>query len=602
MKYADVMVGWLREMGYTHCFFVAGGNSMHLLNAVRSQMTCIPVVHEVAAGIATEYFNEASSDERAFVVVTAGPGLTNLVTALAGAYLESRELLVLGGQVKTSDLADDGLRQRGIQEVPGQAVAAPLCVTSQKITTPISRSRFTALVESGRQGRPGPVFLEICLDTQGAPVDPAELEALDAAAVAPVRVTEPPMPPAVAAEEIAAAMRQAKRPIWLLGGGLSRRTVAQCLPALRELGIPLMTTWNAMDRLGVDEPVYVGRPNTWGQRAANALLAQADLVVALGSRLGLQQTGFNWQEFAPSGRVAQVEIDVAELRKGHPVVDMPLHADANETLTHLCALPLGDFASWLAFCRDVTQALPVDDPANETAAGYLSPFRFAQDLGGKCDAADVVIPCSSGGAFTVMMQAFPQKLGQTIVTDKGLASMGYGLSGAIGAALAHPGQRTILVEGDGGFAQNLQELATVRVNDLPLKIFLFANDGYASIRMTQRNYFGGAYLGCDSGSGLGQPDWPLLFRAFGIPSLELSADWASNDQFNELWESASPAAFIVPVDPEQTYFPKISSRVRADGGMESNPLHMMSPDLPPDVAEHVFTYLEGAWRPEGEPA
>lgn len=599
MKYAEAMVGWLKDMGYTHCFFVAGGNCMHLLDAVRTQMTCVPFVHEVAAGIAAEYFNEASDDEKAFVVVTAGPGLTNIVTAVAGAYLESRELLILGGQVKTSDLATNGLRQRGIQEVDGLAVAAPLCVTSRQVTAPLPRVEFEDLVRSGMAGRPGPVFLEVCLDTQAAPVDPAELEALPASSP-PARPLPEPVQADQAAHMIHEELAAASRPVILLGGGVSRAAVNAALPGLRQMGVPLMTSWNAMDRLGTDELLYFGRPNTWGQRSSNIVLAQADLVVALGSRLGLQQTGFNWQEFAPSGRIVQVDIDPAELGKGHPDVDLPIQADANEVLARMVDGEHRDLGEWLGFCRRVRDLIPLDDPGNETADGYLSPFRFVQDLGGLCDPHDVVIPCSSGGAFTVMMQAFPQKAGQVVVTDKALASMGYGLSGAIGAALASPGRRTILVEGDGGFAQNLQELATVRVNDLPIKIFIFANDGYASIRMTQRNYFDGGYLGCDSRTGLGHPDWLRLFPAFGIPCRELDEGWEDDAGFRAMWDSDGPAAFIVPVDPDQTYFPKISSRVRADGGMESNPLHLMSPDLPPEVAKQVFTYLGGADRPGGE--
>jgi acetolactate synthase I/II/III large subunit len=320
------------------------------------------------------------------------------------------------------------------------------------------------------------------------------------------------------------------------------------------------------------------------------VLAQSDCIVALGSRLGLQQTGFNWQEFAPVGRVVQVDIDPAELDKGHPVVDVPLVADANDTLRALTAHTFGDCSEWLAYASEVA-ALPLDDPANETSPGYISPYSFVNDLSGICTADDVVIPCSSGGANSVMMQALLQKEGQVIITDKGLASMGYGLSGALGAALALPARRTTLVEGDGGFAQNLQELATVRVNDLNIKIFIFANEGYASIRSTQRNYFDGAYLGCDTRTGLGFPDWLNLFGAFGIPGIELSEGWTESGPFLELWEADGPAAFIVPVDPEQTYFPKISSRVRADGGMESNPLHMMSPDLEPDLASRMGRYL-----------
>lgn len=598
MKYAELTVDWLVELGYTHCFFVAGGNSMHLLDAVRKRMTCVPVVHEVAAGIAVEYFNEAAGESRAFALVTAGPGLTNIVTALAGAHLESRELLVLGGQVKSSDLAGPSLRQRGIQEVDGTAIVAPVCVATERIERPIGRERFTQLVEAGRTGRHGPVFIEYCLDAQGAPVEREDLEGTTAEDAGRPGVPQPLVPAlsgAEAAERIAELMAGAERPLFLLGGGVSRAAVQRLLPQLRAAGVPLMTTWNGMDRLAADEPLNFGRPNTWGQRAANILLAQADVVVALGTRLGLQQTGFNWQEFAPAGKVAQVDIDPSELEKGHPHVELPLAADADQTLEALVDRKFATFDPWVSFCREVTAALPLDDPANETGPGYLSPFGFAADLGARCADGDLVIPCSSGGAFTTMMQGFPVKAGQTVITDKGLASMGYGLSGAIGAALAHRDRRTVLVEGDGGFAQNLQELATVKVNELNLKIFIFANNGYASIRMTQRNYFGGEYLGCDTQTGLGFPDWQALFTAFGIPVHDLAAGWSQDDpRFRELFDGEGPAGFIVPIDPEQTYFPKISSRVAEGGGMESNPLHLMSPDLPTDVAERVLPYLDRA--------
>ena len=193
-----------------------------------------------------------------------------------------------------------------------------------------------------------------------------------------------------------------------------------------------------------------------------------------------------------------------------------------------------------------------------------------------------------------MMQAFQLKSDQTMITNKGLASMGYGLSGAIGCAIADPGRRTVLVEGDGGFTQNLQELATVAVNKLNLKIFLFCNEGYASIRMTQKNYFDGAYLGCDVNSGLGFPDWGTLSAAYRIPSLELSENWADDLAFLNLWQNQGPAVFLVPLHPEQTYFPKITSRISASGGMESNPLHLMTPDLPDDIKAVAMRYLLNA--------
>ncbi len=361
-----------------------------------------------------------------------------------------------------------------------------------------------------------------------------------------------------------------------------------------------MTTWNGLDRLGADDPLYAGRPNTWGQRAANVLLQQSDLVLALGTRLGLQQTGFNWQEFAPLASVVHVDLDQAELTKGHPRVELALHADADVILDHIASSDLPGWRPWLEFTQSVRGLLPVVEHANETRPGFVDPYQFVSDLSARCRPTDVIVPCSSGGAFTVTMQAFSQQQGQTVITDKGLASMGYGLAGSIGAAMA-TGRRTILIEGDGGFTQNLQELATVAVNSLPVKIFLFSNEGYASIRMTQRNYFDGAYLGCDTASGLGFPDWHLLFGAYGVPVLDLDLRGLETDGFDDLFTSDGPAAFVVPIDPEQTYFPKITSEITATGGMQSRPLHLMSPDLPDDLARRVMPHLHDDTRGQQHP-
>ncbi|HWT05703.1 MAG TPA: thiamine pyrophosphate-dependent enzyme, partial [Xanthomonadales bacterium] len=252
---------------------------------------------------------------------------------------------------------------------------------------------------------------------------------------------------------------------------------------------------------------------------------------------------------------------------------------------------LGEHGEWLAFCREVRAALPLADPENRHDPRYVDPFAFNQSMSALMRPDDVVIPCSSGGAFTTAMQAFDQRWGQTIITNKGLAAMGYGLSGAIGAAFARPDRRVVLFEGDGGFSQNLQELATVSVNALRLKMFLVSNEGYASIRMTQRNYFGGAYVGCDVESGLGFPRWDRIFAAYDIPWLQLGPGGETTPEFRELFDAPGPAAFVVPTDPEQTYFPKITSRVTASGSMESAPLHLMTPELAGDLAARVMPYL-----------
>ena len=582
MTHADEMVDWLRDLGYTHCFFVSGGNSMHLLNAARQKMVCIPVVHEVSAGIAAEYFNESNlSNGKAFVLVTAGPGLTNLVTALAGAYLESRELLVLGGQVKSSDLADKGLRQRGIQEVDGVAIAGAVAKSVRRIERPIAKSDFFHLVKSGSMGRKGPVFLEVCLDAQGAPArveeDDAEIEGK--ADSYSGEIDEKSL------VKLIDLFAKSERPVILIGGGISRYQFKSLIPEVDRLGVPVMTTWNAADRLGASHRLYFGRPNTWGQRSSNLILQNADLVIAFGTRLGLQQTGFNWAEFVPNGDVVQVDIDRTELEKGHPKISLAICADANDLLQQLLkrASLMPSWATWVSLAKKVRDQIPLSEEVNGYFSGFLNPYDFAMQLSDLCDSGDTVVPCSSGGGFTVMMQAFNQKQGQVIITNKGLASMGYGLAGAIGAGLADRSRRTVLVEGDGGFSQNLQELATVNVQNLNLKIFIFANNGYASIRMTQKNYFDGAYLGCDIESGLGFPDWEILAKAFGVKSKVLSEDFASDRDFLDAWNDAGPWLFVVPIHPEQTYFPKISSQVTATGGMESAPLHKMSPPLADEV-------------------
>lgn len=595
VKYADLLAEWLVELGYTHCFFVAGGAIMHLLDGVRTRMTCVPVVHEVAAGIAAEYFNESGGEGRAFALVTAGPGVTNILTAMAGAWLESRELLVLAGQVKSTDLATGGIRQRGIQEIDGVSLAAPVAVRAENLARPIGKDEFVRTVRSGTSGRPGPVFLEVCLDVQGAPVERLAMEQ-PALAVEAVPDEDPIAVAAYAVDEVANRLRRATRPVLLIGGGVSREAAAAVRERLHRTGLPLMTTWNGADRVDFREPLYFGRPNTWGQRYANVILQQADCIVALGTRLGLQQTGFNWQAFAPHAEIVQVDVDRAELEKGHPRIALGIAGDADTMLRGLAALSYPGYTPWVRFAEAVRSLLPVDEACNTTAPGFLSPYRFVLDLCELLRDDDVVIPCSSGGANSVPMQTLRQKAGQVVITDKGLASMGYGLAGAIGAALAHPMRRTILIEGDGGFAQNLQELATAAVNGLDLKIFLFANDGYASIRATQRNYFGGAYLGCDVPSGLGFPRWDRLFSAYDIPLLTLDEHGLAEEDVRRALDAPGPHGFVVPIDPEQTYFPKITSRVTETGSMESQPLHLMSPPLPDDVASRVFPFLRDESR------
>lgn len=580
MKYSDQIGEWLRDAGYTHYFYVGGGNIMHLTESLSRYLTGVPVVHEVAAGIAAEYFNQIAAPAKALALVTAGPGLTNIVTAISGAWLESRELLVIGGQVKTTDLANGEVRSRGIQEVDGVALVSSTTKEAYRFLTPLSADEFLEKVAISWTPRKGPVFLEIPLDVQAASVEQEQLSA----PVAP----ELPVISEDELQRVAQLYNAARRPILLIGGGVSYAQMQRLRAALLAKRIPSMTTYNGADRLDGSDPIYLGRPNTWGQRSSNIIIQEGDLIIAVGTRLGMQQTGFNWQEFGRKAKIVHVDIDQGELDKGHPGTDLRYPVEADDFLTRFLSCELEAKEGWLSLAQRVRAAIPRVEDVNKTGESYLSPYDFIVRLEALTKADDLIIPCSSGSAFTLSMQLYKQKYGQRMVTDKSLASMGYGLSGAIGASVAAPHRRTILIEGDGGFAQNLQELGTAAINHCRLKIFIFHDQGHASIRMTQRSYFNGKYLGCDGPSGLGLPDWTKLFAAWNVPVVELPLDFESSEEVMSLLECDGPAAFIVPIDPEQTYFPKITSRITESGSMESNPIDRMSPDLPDDLLRDLL--------------
>ncbi len=588
MKYAEYLLSNLAQQEkYTHCYFVAGGNTMHLLDSARKHFKCIPVINEVAAGIAAEYFNETNpKGQKAFALVTAGPGLTNIVTAMAGAYLESRELLVIGGQVKTQDLKPANLRQRGIQEIDGAKLVESITVTSTRVDSTIEFSRIQDLLNSGT--KPGPVFLEIPLDIQGS-----EFNLKSSEIQAKRKKSLPKAHRDKFIEELLTQIKNSSRPVLLLGGGISRNGAEVNSEKLAKSGIPVMTTWNGMDRYASDQANFWGRPNTWGQRSSNILIQQADIIIALGTRLGLQQTGFAWQEFAPLARVYQVDIDQYELEKGHPALSGSLADDADIVLSEFLSKhdpDSSDFNEWREFGQRVLNHFPLNDQNNHTSPGYVSPYIFIETLSGTLSKDSVFIPCSSGGAFTVSMQTFSVKKGQKVVTNKGLASMGYGLSGAIGAAES-TGLLTVLVEGDGGFAQNIQELGTAVQGNLNLKMFVFSNSGYASIRMTQKNYFDGAYLGCDIDTGLGLPDLRLIADAYKLPYTSITNSTDLGRDLEEICKRVGPELIEVRIDPDQTYYPKITSRILPNGSMESNPLHLMTPDLSPEEISLFLPYL-----------
>ena len=595
MKYSDYFIDSLVELGYTHCFFIGGGNILHLLDSARTRLECIPVVHEVSAGIAAEYFNVANrgTNRRAFALVTAGPGLTNIVTAVGGAWLESRELLVIGGQARTDALSRGTVRQVGHQEIDGRAILKPITKISYRVEEPISFEQISDFVKESKTPRKGPVFLELCLDVTAMHIDLPKHEAAPAAPSADLLTKK------AEGTDFWSALNQlwseSSRPLILVGGGLDFSTFQDHMDELRALGVPIATTWNAVDYLDFSDPLYAGRPNTYGMRWANGVIQQADLVIAIGARLGLQQTGFAWEDFVPIGKLVRVDIDQEELNRPHPKSDLNLKADANDflpaLLSHLHGAKAKDLSPWFKHIQLLRDTLPVVESATDQFPGYANPFRLVNELGEALTSDTQVSLCSSGGSYTSAMQAFPQKVGQLLTNNKALAGMGYGLAGAIGTSIAHPTKKTILIEGDGGFAQNLSEVGTVANRKLNLKIFLFSNLGYASIRVSQKAYFNGEYMGCDWDSGLGLPDWKKVFSAYGIESIDIYDQYLKTEGVTELLNAPGPAAFIVNIHPDQSFLPKITSRIFLDGKMKSNPIHLMDPQLEDTTADLVFKFL-----------
>ncbi len=555
MKFSAHLCDWLAEEGYTHCFLVAGGGSMHLLDAARTRVVCVPVVHEQAAGIAVEHFNECSDGARAFALVTTGPGLTNIITPIAACYAERRELLVIAGQVNTRDRCP-GLRQSGIQEVDGVALCKSITVRSECLTAPISKREFLGLIE--QDAHPGPVLIEVCLEVQAQAVE------------------EQPGP--------IAAILAAIRPVIVLGGLVSRKTADDCLTALEALGVPVLTTTSAIDRVPSASPVHFGRAGTWGgQRSANLILAQADVVIAIGAQLDIQQTGFNWGGYV-NGTLFQVFPDDHELAKGR-LKAIGINENPNYFLPAFLRDAKWADSGWLEYASEIRRIRP--EP-NVTRRGYLCPYMTMRNISLASRADDVIALSSAGGTFTGGMNCVSVALGQRVTVSPAFASMGWGLSTAIGSAFA-TGKRIILFEGDGGFAQNLQELATVRKHNLPIKIFLFDNGGYASIRATQNKYFGGVSVGCDEKTGLGSPSWISLFESYGITASVLFS--TDTERLANLMESDGPEAFIVRVDPEQTNYPTVASSMGPDGKMRADPNWSMVPALSAEEFERVSKYL-----------
>ena len=333
-----------------------------------------------------------------------------------------------------------------------------------------------------------------------------------------------------------------------------------------------------------------GRPNTWGQRYSNVIIQQSDLLIAIGTRLGMQQTGFNYKSFIPNGKIMHVDIDKKELFKKNPKTNLKINCDANLFLKILSKQKIKKNPKWLKFCNHVKKELPVIE-TNNTGKKFISPYYFYDKISDLIPKKANLVPSSSGGSFTTFMQTFKFKNKQICRSSKGLASMGVGLAGSIGVALARKKEKTYLFEGDGGFAQNFQEIGTAIYNKLNLKIFIFDDNGYASIRLTQKNYFNGKYVGCDQNTGLIFPNWVKFFNSYNLKTFIIRKNFERNKKFLKLFYKKGIVIFLVKIDPKQTYFPKITSFLNKKNGMISNPIHLMTPEIENKKIKNILKYI-----------
>jgi acetolactate synthase I/II/III large subunit len=592
-KYSDDFMDWIKEAGFTHCFFVAGGNAMHLIESASNRFQCIPFINEVGAGIAADSFNEVCTQEkRAFVLVTAGPGLTNLTTAIASSWVDRRELLVVGGQAKSTTLARGQVRQTGFQEIDGVGILKPITKASVLIDCQISKDELWFYIRESKSQPKGPVFLEVCLDI-------SMQETMTGLSCPESKwPSNQPIEKEISQEVklVVNELVDSKRPIILLGGGVDRNSCSSSLNKLMELGIPIGTTFNGADRCGVEYEYFAGRPNWYGSRWANLIIQQADLVIAIGARLGLMETGYQWESFAPKARIVQIDCEASVLIKGHPRVDYSVQAEAdfflNSLSSELSSLPILDISEWQKLVLKIKRSIITPEASNKARVGYVEYAKFVYDLTSHLTANDNVNPCSSGGSFECFGKVMVNKTGQKWVTSPGLASMGFGLSGGIGMSFAFPDRRTVVFEGDGGLAQNLQELGVVRSNNLNLKLFIAANENYASIKAHQKSAFNNHYIGCDKETGLWIPDWEKVANAFDLPVIHISSNQYETAEFMRHFNSTNPAIFVVKVDPDQVIFPKIVSSRNAGGVVVSNPLHMMEPPLLESEMTELCPFLD----------
>ena len=603
MRVADYVVRTLAEYGMSHVFLVTGGGAMHLNDAFTRNNKLKPICfhHEQACAMAADGYARLSG-EPAIINVTTGPGAINALNGVFGAFTDSIPMVIIGGQVKTETikgLYNTSLRQLGDQEVDIISMVRPITKFAEAVH---DKKDIRHILEKAlylvNSGRPGPVWVDIPGDIQGAQIEPEALRSFDpretlSHALSPFHENETgALKGSLLHEkvkELRSALERASRPVILAGTGVRISGQAKKFrEEILRLGIPVATAFNAHDLLPFDHPLFAGKAGTVGDRAGNFAVQNSDLVIVLGCRLNIRQISYNWHSFARHAKKVMVDVDIAEIEKPTLDIDLPIHADLrdffdqfNEVFSNYKSS--SEHADYVKWCVDRREKYPVTLPEYSQKDSPVNPYVFGDKLFEKLFSGDVVVTANAT-ACVCMFQSAKINDGVRLFSNSGSASMGFDLPAAIGAEFAKRAgsERIVCIAGDGSIMMNLQELQTIKEYNLPTKIFLLCNDGYHSIYQTQKNFFSDNVIGCGPGNGLSFPDFIKISAAFDIPVSEVSSHNELDVAIKNALSAEGAHICIVHLDKSQPFAPKLSSRRLPDGRMVTSPLEDMAPFLDRD--------------------
>jgi acetolactate synthase-1/2/3 large subunit len=585
IRLADYVAQKLVEHGIRHVFLVTGGGAMHLNDAIgrAADLTKVCCHHEQACAMAAEsYFR--ISNRLAAVNVTSGPGGTNTITGVYGAYVDSMGMIVISGQVKEeTTVQSTGLPLRQLGDQEGDIVTLVKSITKYAVMIKDPKSiryHLERALYLATHGRPGPCWIDIPLNVQASKIDPEQLRGYDPEED---RISFETTDLNGAVDEVVRQLKGAKRPVIYAGTGIRLSgEYGRFLRLAGQLGIPVVTAWNSNDLLPDAHPAYAGRPGAIGTRAGNFTVQNSDLLLILGCRMNIRLVSYNWENFARAAKKIVVDIDAAELKKPTLKPDLPIHADLAQFLPLLEKKTESwqpHHAEWLAWCKERLERYPVVLPEYWKNSGQVNPYCFMETLFAALDENEIVA-CADGTACVTAFQAANVKSGQRLFHNSGCAAMGYDLPAAIGAAYARPdAKRIICLAGDGSLMMNLQELQTISSHKLPVKLFVLNNQGYHSIRQTQTAFFPDNIIGCGTDSGLSFPRLEKIAETFNFSYLHCSTHAELKKVVEAALKTEGPVLCEIMLDLKQQFAPKLSSRQLEDGRMVSAPLEDMAPFL-----------------------